>query len=444
MIELTRFYEHSLNKLLLAITGLKGCINPFLHGHNFRVALISLFIGSKLNNSNEFLRNLLIAGLLHDIGIMFLDEGETMNLLKDESLAGESIHMHAYIGFNLLKDYPSLSKAAEIIKYHHRSYREFLESQGRIPLSSQIIHLAGRIDIFMITELEKGKELFDAAKLLREKLLAGRGTALHPELVDLFLDQFYDKEFFYFELYGKPNYVENSILGWSNRFSFSISNKEFLSLIKLFGYIIDFKSPFTATHSSGVAETAAQISKYLHFSPADVERMRIAGFLHDIGKIFVPKDILNKKGRLTEHEFNIVKSHVFHTYKILSRFVDDREIVEWASYHHERLDGSGYPFKLKANQIPLGSRIMAVADVFTALTEERPYKKPSSVKDVLNVLSKLSDEGKLDPIVVLTLKNHANSIAKASQISQRKAGKTFNELRKIDKNFSCSSTSKII
>jgi len=95
--------------------------------------------------------------------------------------------------------------------------------------------------------------------------------------------------------------------------------------------------------------------------------MEIAGYFHDLGKLRVPKEILEKPGKLSTEEFNIIKSHTYHTYRILSHIPNFETINWWASFHHERLNGSGYPFRINAFNFPLGSRIMAIADVFTLL-----------------------------------------------------------------------------
>lgn len=424
-----------INDLIISATNLHAAVDSFLRDHNYRVAFIAVSIGSKLTYSVSFLRNLLLAGLFHDVGILLFREKNQTYLLKSETAENLNVHLHAFIGYKLLKDYPSFAKVAKIIRDHHRTYKEFLENPKEITFSSQIIYLSDRIDVFMNTQLEKGVDLFKAVELLKEKLLKLKGSVFHPKLVDLFLHFFLPVETFWFELYLEPSYFKDSIANWLKKFSFAISYKEFLKIINLFGYIIDFKSPFTATHSSGVAQTAVQLASYFQFSPAELRKMRIAGFLHDIGKLFIPKAILEKEGKLTEAEFNTIKTHVYYTYKILSEFIDDGEIVKWAAYHHERLNGKGYPFKLKANQIPLGSRIMAVADIFTALTESRPYKKAMSSEDALKLIVQLAEKGEVDRKVVNVLSVHLKTINKGRLISQEKALKVYQSLRNVVSDF---------
>ncbi|NLL51155.1 MAG: HD domain-containing protein, partial [Peptococcaceae bacterium] len=109
---------------------------------------------------------------------------------------------------------------------------------------------------------------------------------------------------------------------------------------------------------------------------------------HDLGKLAVPKKILDKAEPLREEEFQIVKTHTFHTYNLLSLARFSKNIVEWASYHHERLDGTGYPFRMSADTLTTGARLMAIADIFTALTEDRPYRRALPRERAMNILEK--------------------------------------------------------
>lgn len=417
------------SELLAEVSSLSACFDPALRGHNFRVFLIALSIASKLSFSRSFLFNLSVASLFHDIGILFLKERNQESLLREENFQDRAIHLHAFAGYRLLKEFPVFKKAAEIIRDHHRTYSEHLSNPKKYVFASQIVFLADRIDVWIINRLERGNSLLEAVSSLREKLEKGRRTLFNPALLNILFSYYYDREAFWFSLYTEEEYVKESVLSWLNKVNFSVSIGEFLKIVKLFGFIIDFKSPFTATHSSGVAQTATHLASYFHFSQEELRKMRIAGFLHDIGKVFIPVDILEKPARLTSNEFFTMKSHVFHTYRILSRFIGDKDIVEWASYHHEKLNGKGYPFRLRANRIPLGSRIMAVADIFTALTEDRPYKKSLSSREAIKILIHLAEKGEIDSQTVKILEKNLKFIDRSRKVSQEKAAKFYREIR---------------
>ena len=429
---------YNASKLLAEVSNLSACFDASLRGHNFRVSLISLSIASKFSFSRDFLLNLLIASLFHDIGILFFREKEQVSLLKEENFRDKAIHLHAFVGYQLMKSFPFFRKAAVIIRDHHRTYSEFLSSPEEFSFPAQIVFLADRVDVWVNNHLERGIPLLESIRSLKGKLEKGRGTLFNPKLLDVLFQFYWDREAFWFSIYSEEDYVKETVLSWLERLDFSMSIEELLRIVNLFGFIIDFKSPFTATHSSGVAQTATHLASYFHFSQEELRKMKVAGFLHDVGKVFIPTEILEKPGRLTEEEYFLMKSHVFHTYRILQRFVKDEDIVRWASYHHEKLNGNGYPFKLKANQIPLGSRIMAVADMFTALTEERPYKRSMNSVDALKMMIQLSQTGELDQQVVSVLKENLKSIDRSRLVAQKRASELYSELKKIVLNFESS------
>jgi HD-GYP domain-containing protein (c-di-GMP phosphodiesterase class II) len=159
---------------------------------------------------------------------------------------------------------------------------------------------------------------------------------------------------------------------------------------------VDFRSPLNARHSSGVAASAAALARLCGFSEHECLMMRMAGYLHDIGKLAVSAAILEKNGPLDTNEISIIKSHPYYTYNILAIVEDFNTINLWASLHHERLDGRGYPFRIRAGNMPLGSQIVGLADVYTALNEERPYRTAMSRRDSMKVMAKMVNDGAIN------------------------------------------------
>lgn len=175
--------------------------------------------------------------------------------------------------------------------------------------------------------------------------------------------------------------------------------KTFYSFIETLAATIDARHHLTAGHSHRVAKYTVGIAREMGLPKKEIEILRVAAFLHDYGKIGIPDSILAKPGKLTEEEYAQMKRHPALTKEILSKIYlsDDYEgIPGLASTHHERLDGSGYPFGLKDGKIPLGGRIMAVADVFDAITTKRDYREGMPYPEALELLRK--DVGKhFDP-----------------------------------------------
>lgn len=175
--------------------------------------------------------------------------------------------------------------------------------------------------------------------------------------------------------------------------------KTFHSFIETLAATIDARHHLTAGHSHRVARYTVGIAREMGLPKKEIEILRVAAFLHDYGKIGIPDSILAKPGKLTEEEYAQMKRHPALTKEILGKIYltdDYKGIPGLASTHHERLDGSGYPFGLKDGKIPLGGRIMAVADVFDAITSKRDYREGMPYPEALEQLRE--DVGKhFDP-----------------------------------------------
>jgi putative two-component system response regulator len=137
---------------------------------------------------------------------------------------------------------------------------------------------------------------------------------------------------------------------------------------------LEAKDPFLRGHSARVADLSAMVAAEMKFSDEQIELVRTAGRLHDIGKIGIRESVLNKRGPLTQEEFDHVKSHVVIGAQILAPLTHLREVISYVRSHHERADGSGYPDQLSLHAIPIGARIIGAAEVYDALTTARPYQ----------------------------------------------------------------------
>jgi len=152
-----------------------------------------------------------------------------------------------------------------------------------------------------------------------------------------------------------------------------------------------YKDPFTVQHQLRTAELAAAIGQCLGLEPARIELLRLAATVHDIGKLAVPAGILSKPGRLSEHEYAIVKTHCAMGFEILEQLGAPSLLAAIALQHHERVDGSGYPHGLSGQDILIEARILAVADVFDSMTSHRPYRSGLPVDFVLGELQTMAN-----------------------------------------------------
>lgn len=387
--------------LIMCLSNTIGLADPILVNHNKQVAYIALNIGQELGLTNKEITDLVLAGMLHDIGSFSARE-------KEETLkfVADNVQSHAEKGYQLLKTYSPLLKVANIVRFHHVFWeagngKKFKEYE--VPLASHIIHLADRISIL----INKNNEILSQSDYIYKSVLEQSDFMFKAELVKAF-NNIRKKESFWLDI--TSNNLISILNNVVNDHMLDLDIYDLMELSQLFSKLIDFRSSFTATHSSGVAVSSAYLAEKIGFSENQCKMMKTAGYFHDLGKLAIPADILEKKEALSVHEFNIIKSHTYYTYRTLEPIKELNTINLWASLHHERLSGNGYPFHLSGAEIPLGSRIMAVADVFTAITEDRPYRKGMDIPSVLKVLDNMVKSSSLDAMVVSVLKKNLDEI----------------------------------
>jgi putative nucleotidyltransferase with HDIG domain len=159
------------------------------------------------------------------------------------------------------------------------------------------------------------------------------------------------------------------------------------SMVQAMGRAIEAKDRYTQEHIARVVAMAMAIGEQLHLPEDKLRALEVGAALHDIGKIAIPDTVLNKPGKLTEEEFNLIKEHAALGSEILQPVPFPPEVVEAVRHHHEKWDGTGYPDRLKAEEIPLMARIVAVADVYDALTSDRPYRAAWSHAKAMEFMS---------------------------------------------------------
>ena len=241
-----------------------------------------------------------------------------------------------------------------------------------IPLLARILCLAQTVEIFHAAGGVKA-----ARKVARRR----RGRWFDPALVDAFGAICRDHAFW-------ASLEDADVSHWEpGDLVLRADDDRIDRIAEAFARVIDAKSPFTALHSVRVAEIAVGIGEVLGFDPVVQRDLRRAGLLHDIGKLAISNQILDKPGKLTDDEFATVKEHPAYSLRILQRAPCFASIADLASDHHERIDGTGYPRGLGGDQLGAAVRALAVADVYEALTADRPYRGPLPVEKALDIVS---------------------------------------------------------
>ncbi len=186
--------------------------------------------------------------------------------------------------------------------------------------------------------------------------------------------------------------------------------ESFLNALTALVYALEAKDKYTSGHSQRVAEISVAIAREMGLSRQDIAGIRLAGLIHDIGKIGVRASVLNKPDRLNDDEYQHIKTHTEIGEHILAPIVEDEQILKAVRHHHERHDGTGYPDGLSGGQIPLGAKILAVADAYDAITSERPYREAMSTQIAYNIIERCKGS-QFDPEVAdtfLIIKKYSN------------------------------------
>ncbi|MCL5116291.1 MAG: HD domain-containing protein [Firmicutes bacterium] len=244
-----------------------------------------------------------------------------------------------------------------------------------IPIMSRILLLSQTAEIFW------RRQGPDAA---RQVVAQRRGTWFDPSLADVFLSRSNSRQFFE-ELAAVD--APDSIQHLFPRLETGMQDlRDVLHTAEIFGQIVDAKSPWTRLHSIRTAHYAAQIAAGLGWSEHDQAAVRITGFFHDLGKLGVSNAILDKPGQLTAEERQRMEVHAALTFRVLEPLEALRPLAYAASCHHERLDGSGYHQRLRGEEVPVFAQVVAVADVFDALTADRPYRAGMSPEEAFALM----------------------------------------------------------
>lgn len=381
----------SLFHIAMCVSDAIDLVSPALANHHKRVAYIAMDVARRLRLGAEEQADLVLAGLLHDIGALSVQE-----LLNTDETGEPLDAVHAERGFYLLRLFQPLERPARLVRYHHASWEEEAGNLAAAPFGSHVLHLADRVAGWM----DPTQPILPQAQGIRRRVAEQSGALFGTEVVRAF-DELALAESFWLDAASQPitstlfRRLQEPVMP-----ALELDLDGLLSLGRLFAHIIDFRSRFTATHSSGVAATAETLAEVAGFSARECRMMRVAGFLHDLGKLAVPAEILEKPAGLTPAELFVIRSHTYYTYVILETIRELDTINTWAAFHHERLDGAGYPFRHKGDDLVAGARIMAVADVFTAITEDRPYRAGMSSERTQSVLLQMAASGALDARLV--------------------------------------------
>jgi putative nucleotidyltransferase with HDIG domain len=370
--------------------------------HGKRVAVMARIIAQHLNWPELECLSILYSGMLHDCGVSRIHEHRQIT----ETLEWEGAEEHCIRGANYLSACPPIAHLSTEVRYHHTRWESLLELpiSPHLRLRANLLFLADRIDMLQVPFLTSDHILIEYPTIIaRIKTLSG--VLFAPELVDAFAEIANVESFW---LAMEPDYLDEDLRHIGSHIpAMQLDMSALKELARLFSRVVDAKSPYTDEHSQRVALVARQLAIEFGINGYELEQVEIAGLLHDIGKLRVSEDIIDKPGSLTADERATMHRHSYDTFRILQRVFEDSKIPIWAGFHHETLCGDGYPFKTENKGLDLECRIIAVADIFQALAQERPYRHTMSLKFILDNLQSRVATGHLDALVVDKLVSNA-------------------------------------
>lgn len=366
--------------------------------HSRRTAYIAFRIADKLKIDSNVKDNVYYASFLHDIGIANIESKASLSEIHGNiNLKKE----HSDVGYEIVRKLPFDEKISQYILYHHENYDGTGPNSMKndeIPFGAQIVCLA---DYFEVSH-KKGDISTNEKERMKNLIDKNKNTIFNPEIVDALIE-IMETDKFWLDLSVNLSYEVLNLITPEKVKLITIDELE--RIAEAFSLIIDGKSKFTYLHSNGLAEKVYIMSNYIGYDKEKSRKMKIAGYLHDIGKLAVPNHILDKPGKLSMEEFNLIKIHPYYTKLILSQVSSFKnDIARWAGNHHEKLTGKGYPERLKEDELSEEDQIVAICDIYQALTEDRPYRSGMDKLRALKIIKDMIQNGDFDERIYKLLK----------------------------------------
>ena len=358
--------------------------------HSMRVAALCALMGKRQGFDNDAIAALTTCALFHDNAL-------TEYLLSTKKGEQQAMHfrLHCEYGERNVAWLPFTTNIDGFVLYHHENESGkglFEKREGEFPAEAALIAAADVIDaghhLQQIAERDLGA--------LRDIIAGSIGKVSTRSAMEALLDVLDAETLASLRDEAIYETLERLIPPWK----VASEDVSVIRLARFIAHIVDCKSHFTCKHTEQIANRAWLVSGQYGYSDAERAQLYLAAALHDIGKIATPLGVLEKPGKLTDEEFTVIQGHIRHTYDWLSVIEGLGKIWHWAAEHHEKLDGSGYPRGLRAEDLDRNSRLMACIDIYQAVCEERPYHAARSHQDTMPILYDMADKGKIDAGIV--------------------------------------------
>ena len=395
----------SAKNIIISIIKSIDLYNFLLKDHHRRTAIIAYQLGSLYGMEKKELDALALAASLHDIGALHITERD-----KLIEVDVECPERHEQLGAAMLSGFAPFAGIASILRHHHVNYGDFIGGKydkEEIPLACFLLNLSDRIDVLL---LRNANEANPREKVV-EEIAARFGTIFHPCFKEIF-DVAVKSDGFWLNIEHQS--FGELLFSTVDDTYHDLTHDDIKALVIIFAQIVDYKSPWTSSHSQTVGILANKIGQLMGLSNEECLELTIAGYLHDIGKVAVPTELINKPGPLDQAEMLSMKEHAIYSNLILSSIHGLEKIARWASNHHEKRDRSGYPKMIDSSQFDYRMDIIAYSDIISALTEDRPYRKSFDQAKVRDILLEMGP-AKLDRQVLDVIVSNMDDIFSIAQ-----------------------------
>jgi HD-GYP domain-containing protein (c-di-GMP phosphodiesterase class II) len=391
-------------------------------GHAQRVCYIASHLAETLKLDEESRAGVFFGALLHDAGVTTAsadlfraagvdetvifgpsplpprDEQRGHSLFADREAIDDAVHGHSVAGAEIALQLDLGDVTARTIEHHHErwdgeGYPHGLR-EDEIPIEARIVAVADAAEVIIAGETN----VLVARRRLSQTIAAYNSILLDPGIVALLMELARSDDF-WLGLHSED--LSETVNGLRPAGDLRRSRKRVFLFAEVFAELADTKRGHGSSHAQSTSEGAARLAETLELDAGHAEMIRVAALLLDVGLLGVPARIMSKPDILSVAEMQLMRQHPQNAELVLEDLPGFEEIAQWIARHHERPDGKGYPEMLTGDEIPLESRILAIADVHAALTSDRPHRSALSRKDARAVL--LGAAGtQLDPELVRT------------------------------------------
>ena len=356
-----------------------------LAGHSTRVAYDMM---SLLKNDSRFtyeeICKITWSSLFHDIGM--LEKRPISDLIAGEE---NSTFSHAEYGSLFMKYFSPFPEYHVVIKYHHTPYAKLanIDIDEKLKDVSAFIYMIDKLDLYRVCNKTPNMEQITGPYKPEIGNAIKNYVATRPEISQAEIQE------------SLLSYLENM----------ELTEEQQIAFLNILISSFDFRSRYTAIHCATVTAISDYLANIYSLDEETLYKIHLGAMLHDMGKIAIPRRILESPDKLSPEDWEIMESHALLTEKILKDRVDD-EVLKIAIRHHERLDGTGYPYKISEKDLTLPERIVAVSDVISALSQDRSYKKAFSLDKICEIIKEMCESGKICPSVCETFLSHKEEI----------------------------------